>query len=363
MLLPAEDHIPVLLTILERLPCLWICELSSCIHFDDSKLSVYHQRMNEQRPLLLRARWDGPLEEGANVKCKRKQCRRIRASSLRSESGGKLANNLETPKSRRGSFSCSEQSVESSVPRTPRSAAPYDMSSMLSENCQSLRQIRRVIRDEGLVATLKTEYLCTQWNQDGLHVKLYSNIISLRTIEATTPEEWTKTPHWQHEFPYAILMIDAKDCLLPPWLLTIIENYRVMNEFSKFLHATAVLYPELVQCQPHWVTPRTERMMGLRKGEDGVSLLNMLCDDLSPPSRMPPILEVNDPSTNFASSARSEDGDPIVSPMAQARVWMTHRWAGFRPKCALALAWLKRFLFPPVLFSCLLHPPPFLRFL
>lgn len=378
LLLPAEDHIPVLLIILENMPCLWVCESSSCMHFDDIKLSAYHQRMNEQTPSLLRARWDGPLVEGANVKCKRKQCRRIRSAMLRRRSestnragglgglgsGGLLPILDMTP--RQASMSFSEQSATESSARSPRNNLPSsdtnsnsNASSSSSSNLadggsQSLTQIRRVIRDELLFCSVKTEYLCTQWDQGGLRLKLYSHINSLRMFEATSAEEWTSSSRYQHCFPYSLLTIHAKT-LLPVWLLNLISNYRVMNEFSKFLHATAVLYPDMVQIIPHWINNKTTRIESLRKGEDGVSLLTMLCEDSAPP-RMPPILELADCLSNPAPfspnnsdlshfpSSRFLYGRSTASSIC---AWLKMQWTKTRPKLLQCSQRTKTFVFPP----------------
>lgn len=244
-------------------------QLVNSVYFDNESLELYHGRLDKKPgALALRVRWYGPNEP--------KLCFVERKTHRESWKGEKSVKERFTiPEEKvvpyiEGEYT-SEQFVNDLLTRGKSEEDARKAATLFEE-------IQRSIESKQLKPFIRTQYMRSafQMGHDRtVSFTLDTNLVMLKENPEGHPTcslagRWYRDPKLPihrteiTRFPHAVLEIklalpDGESA--PEWVQGLITSGLLteVHKSSKFIHGTAVLFPELVQAVPYWIDDESVR--------------------------------------------------------------------------------------------------------
>lgn len=244
-------------------------QLINSVYFDNESLELYHGRLDKKPgALALRVRWYGPNEP--------KLCFVERKTHRESWKG---------EKSVKERFTLPEEKV---VPYIEGEYTGEEFRSDLlargkSEEdarkaCALFEEIQRSIESKQLKPFVRTQYMRSafQMGHDRtVSFTLDTNLVMLKENPEGHPTcslagRWYRDPNLPihrtevTRFPHAVLEVKLalpEGESAPDWVQDLMTSGLIteIHKMSKFIHGTAVLFPELVQAVPYWIDDESIR--------------------------------------------------------------------------------------------------------
>lgn len=349
-------------------------QLVNSVYFDNESLELYHGRLDKKPgALAIRIRWYGPNEPKGKSTCFVE--RKTHKESWKGEKSVKerftLAEEKIVPYIE-GEYTVEEYAE--TLKKKGKSQADIEKASIL------FLEIQRSIEAKQLKPFIRTQYMRSafQMGHDRtVSFTLDTNLIMLKENPEGHPTcalagRWYRDPKLPihrteiTKFPHAVLEIKLAlpDGEAPPeWVQNMMSSGLIteVHKMSKFIHGTAVLFPELVQAVPYWIDDESIRESIKQSGPDPYEISSSALDadaaerhDKKPRRRFNPA-RVNHPllgeEPTLALMQGSADGDmsymesPWWNPFHKPQGPRTHIPQRLEPKTFLAsertfLSWL-----------------------
>lgn len=253
-------------------------QLVNSVYFDNESLELYHGRLDKKPgALAIRVRWYGPNEP--------KLCFIERKTHRESWKGEKSVKERFTlPEDKVVPYIEGEYTVEKycdDLRAKGKSDADIDKAAVL------FMEIQRSIESKQLKPFIRTQYMRSafQMGHDRtVSFTLDTNLIMLKENPEGHPTcalagRWYRDPKLPihrteiTRFPHAVLEIKLAlpDGQAPPeWVQNMMSSGLIteVHKMSKFIHGTAVLFPELVQAVPYWIDDESIRESIKQSGPD-----------------------------------------------------------------------------------------------
>ena len=244
-------------------------QLINSVYFDNESLELYHGRLDKKPgAIAFRVRWYGPNEP--------KLCFIERKTHRESWKGEKSVKERFTlPEEKVVPFLEGEYTVKSfreDLEARGKSQDEINKAAELFESCQ------QAIESKQLKPFIRTQYMRSafQMGHDRtVSFTLDTNLVMLKENPEGHPTcalsgRWYRDPNLPihrseiTRFPHAVLEIKLAlpDGEQPPeWVQDLISSGLIteVHKMSKFIHGTAVLFPELVQAVPYWIDDESIR--------------------------------------------------------------------------------------------------------
>uniref|UniRef100_A0A7S0WG32 SPX domain-containing protein n=1 Tax=Pyramimonas obovata TaxID=1411642 RepID=A0A7S0WG32_9CHLO len=237
-------------------------QLTNSTYFDNSSLELYHGRL-DKRPnaIAIRFRWYG-TGSAKTVFVERKTHQDSWTGEVSVKERFTLEEKNVVP------FLQGDYTVEMAV-------ADAEAAGQSAESLADLRrlftEIYQQIDTKQLQPVMRTQYMRTAYQipfDATVRISLDSNLsMVLENPEAgpstSSQNRWCRDPASPlprseiTRFPHAILEVKLsleENASAPAWVNELLESGLVceVHKFSKFIHGTAVLIPDLVQAVPYW---------------------------------------------------------------------------------------------------------------
>ena len=253
-------------------------QLVNSVYFDNESLELYHGRLDKKPgALAIRVRWYGPNEP--------KTCFIERKTHRESWKGEKSVKERFTlPEEKVVPYIEGEYTVEDYVEdlrAKGKSEADIGKATIL------FTEIQRSIEAKQLKPFVRTQYMRSafQMGHDRtVSFTLDTNLLMLKENPEGHPTcalagRWYRDPKLPihrteiTKFPHAVLEIKLAlpDGEAPPeWVQGLMSSGLIteVHKMSKFIHGTAVLFPELVQAVPYWIDDESIRESIKQSGPD-----------------------------------------------------------------------------------------------
>jgi len=253
-------------------------QLVNSVYFDNESLELYHGRLDKKPgALAIRVRWYGPNEP--------KLCFIERKTHRESWKGEKSVKERFTlPEEKVVPYIEGEYTVEQycdDLRAKKKSDADIDKAAVL------FMEIQRSIESKQLKPFIRTQYMRSafQMGHDRtVSFTLDTNLIMLKENPEGHPTcalagRWYRDPKLPihrteiTRFPHAVLEIKLAlpDGQAPPeWVQNMMSSGLIteVHKMSKFIHGTAVLFPDLVQAVPYWIDDESIRESIKQSGPD-----------------------------------------------------------------------------------------------
>lgn len=244
-------------------------QLVNSVYFDNESLELYHGRLDKKPgALAIRVRWYGPNEP--------KLCFIERKTHRESWKGEKsIKERFTLPEEKVVPYIEGEYSVEQftkDLMAKGKSEADAKKAAVLFD------EIQRSIEAKQLKPFIRTQYMRSafQMGHDRtVSFTLDTNLVMLKENPEGHPTcalagRWYRDPKLPihrteiTRFPHAVLEIKLAlpDGAAPPeWVQDLMSSGLIteVHKMSKFIHGSAVLFPELVQAVPYWIDDESIR--------------------------------------------------------------------------------------------------------
>ncbi len=256
-------------------------QLVNSVYFDNESLELYHGRLDKKPgALAIRIRWYGPNDPRGKSTCFVE--RKTHRESWKGEKSVKerftLAEELIVP------YLEGEYTVDAyaeGLRAKGKSEADITKASIL------FVEIQRSIEAKQLKPFVRTQYMRSafQMGHDRtVSFTLDTNLIMLKENPEGHPScelsgRWYRDPKLPihrteiTKFPHAVLEIKLalpEGEAPPEWVQNMMNSGLIteVHKMSKFIHGTAVLFPELVQAVPYWIDDESIRDSIVASGPD-----------------------------------------------------------------------------------------------
>jgi SPX domain protein involved in polyphosphate accumulation/uncharacterized membrane protein YidH (DUF202 family) len=256
-------------------------QLVNSVYFDNESLELYHGRLDKKPgALAIRIRWYGPNDPRGKSTCFVE--RKTHRESWKGEKSVKerftLAEELIVP------YLEGEYTVDAyaeGLRAKGKSEADITKASIL------FVEIQRSIEAKQLKPFVRTQYMRSafQMGHDRtVSFTLDTNLIMLKENPEGHPScelsgRWYRDPKLPihrteiTKFPHAVLEIKLalpEGEAPPEWVQNMMNSGLITEVYkmSKFIHGTAVLFPELVQAVPYWIDDESIRDSIVASGPD-----------------------------------------------------------------------------------------------
>ncbi|WPT18114.1 Vacuolar transporter chaperone 4 [Picochlorum sp. SENEW3] len=256
-------------------------QLVNSVYFDNESLELYHGRLDKKPgALAIRIRWYGPNEPKGKSVCFVE--RKTHRESWKGEKS--IKERFTLPEERIVPYIEGEYTVEEyadGLRAKGKSEAEVEKASIL------FMEIQRTIEAKQLKPFVRTQYMRSafQMGHDRtVSFTLDTNLIMLKENPEGHPTcslsgRWYRDPKLPihrteiTKFPHAVLEIKLAlpDGEAPPeWVQNMMSSGLIteVHKMSKFIHGTAVLFPELVQAVPYWIDDESIRESIKQSGPD-----------------------------------------------------------------------------------------------
>ncbi len=256
-------------------------QLVNSVYFDNESLELYHGRLDKKPgALAIRIRWYGPNDPRGKSTCFVE--RKTHRESWKGEKSVKerftLAEELIVPYLE-GEYTVQEYAGE--LRSKGKSESEVEKASKL------FLEIQRAIEAKQLKPFVRTQYMRSafQMGHDRtVSFTLDTNLIMLKENPEGHPScelsgRWYRDPKLPihrteiTKFPHAVLEIKLalpEGEAPPEWVQNMMNSGLIteVHKMSKFIHGTAVLFPELVQAVPYWIDDESIRDSIVASGPD-----------------------------------------------------------------------------------------------
>lgn len=258
--------------------------LVNSVYMDNSSLELYHGRL-DKRPnaIALRIRWYGP-DEPRDVFVERKTHKETWKGD-------------ESVKER---FQLREDQVLMYLDGDlPEEAIQQDMRLAGAHEEDVLRvsslfgEVQRTVDAKQLKPMVRTQYMRTAFQipfDTAVRISLDTNLCMIKENPEEGPTtasagRWYRDPSVPVQrtevtrFPHACLEIKlalGEGEAPPEWVADLVDSGLLteVHKFSKFLHGTAALFPDMVQAVPYWVDDESVRASMLMSAPEQPSVLD-----------------------------------------------------------------------------------------
>ena len=299
-------------------------QLVNSVYFDNESLELYHGRLDKKPgALAIRIRWYGPNDPRGKSTCFVE--RKTHRESWKGEKSVKerftLAEELIVP------YLEGEYTVDAyaeGLRAKGKSEADITKASIL------FVEIQRSIEAKQLKPFVRTQYMRSafQMGHDRtVSFTLDTNLIMLKENPEGHPScelsgRWYRDPKLPihrteiTKFPHAVLEIKLalpEGEAPPEWVQNMMNSGLIteVHKMSKFIHGTAVLFPELVQAVPYWIDDESIRDSIVASGPDYAA-------------------EISTPALDADAAARHKN-----KPRRRLDVGANHPLLGLEPSLAL----------------------------
>ena len=256
-------------------------QLVNSVYFDNESLELYHGRLDKKPgALAIRIRWYGPNDPRGKSTCfvERKTHREPWKGEKSVKERFTLAEELIVP------YLEGEYTVDAyaeGLRAKGKSEADITKASIL------FVEIQRSIEAKQLKPFVRTQYMRSafQMGHDRtVSFTLDTNLIMLKENPEGHPScelsgRWYRDPKLPihrteiTKFPHAVLEIKLalpEGEAPPEWVQNMMNSGLIteVHKMSKFIHGTAVLFPELVQAVPYWIDDESIRDSIVASGPD-----------------------------------------------------------------------------------------------
>eukprot|EP00775_Hariotina_reticulata_P007348 gene7348-7559_t len=273
----AEDVSNVKYHILQHLPVFQFdkddfagdAQLINSVYFDNENLELYHGRLDKKpNAIALRIRWYGPGEPG-KVFVERKTHR----ESWKGEESVKERFTLD--ESKVVPFLEMEYDLDAAVADL-RAAGKSDKE--IEKFTALFTEVRQQIDSKQLRPFIRTQYMRTAFQipfDSTVRVSMDTNLCMIKENPDEGPSctlagRWYRDPSLPinrneiTRFPHAVLEIKlslGEGQQSPAWVQELLESGYLteVHKFSKFIHGSCTLCPEMVQAVPYWVDDESVR--------------------------------------------------------------------------------------------------------
>lgn len=244
-------------------------QLVNSVYFDNDSMELYHGRLDKKPgALAIRVRWYGPNDP--------KLCfieRKIHKESWKGEKSVKERFTL--PEAKVVPFITGEYKAEQFEDSLRAKGKGEDD---IAKASRLFSEIQTAIDVKQLKPLVRTQYLRSAYQMGHdrtVSFTLDTNLVMLKENPEGHPScavsgRWYRDPSLPihrteiTRFPHAVLEIKLA---LPPgqeapaWVKEMMESGLIteVHKMSKFIHGTAVLFPEMVQAVPYWVDDESLR--------------------------------------------------------------------------------------------------------
>ena len=256
-------------------------QLVNSVYFDNESLELYHGRLDKKPgALAIRIRWYGPNDPRGKSTCFVE--RKTHRESWKGEKSVKerftLAEELIVPYLE-GEYTVQEYAE--GLRKKGKSKSDVEKASKL------FLEIQRTIEAKQLKPFVRTQYMRSafQMGHDRtVSFTLDTNLIMLKENPEGHPScelsgRWYRDPKLPihrteiTKFPHAVLEIKLalpEGEAPPEWVQDMMNSGLIteVHKMSKFIHGTAVLFPELVQAVPYWIDDESIRDSIVASGPD-----------------------------------------------------------------------------------------------
>ena len=256
-------------------------QLVNSVYFDNESLELYHGRLDKKPgALAIRIRWYGPNDPRGKSTCFVE--RKTHRESWKGEKSVKerftLAEELVVP------YLEGEYTVQQYAEGLRSKGKPE---SDVEKASKLFLEIQRAIEAKQLKPFVRTQYMRSafQMGHDRtVSFTLDTNLIMLKENPEGHPScelsgRWYRDPKLPihrteiTKFPHAVLEIKLalpEGEAPPEWVQNMMNSGLIteVHKMSKFIHGTAVLFPELVQAVPYWIDDESIRDSIVASGPD-----------------------------------------------------------------------------------------------
>uniref|UniRef100_A0A383VD06 SPX domain-containing protein n=1 Tax=Tetradesmus obliquus TaxID=3088 RepID=A0A383VD06_TETOB len=288
----AEDVSNVKYHVLQHLPVFQFdkhdfsgdAQLINSVYFDNENLELYHGRLDKKpNAIALRIRWYGPGEP-KKVFIERKTHR----ESWKGEESVKERFTLDEDKgeeSVKERFTLDEDKVvpflemEYGLEQAVADLRAAGKSEKEIENFSTLfTEVRQQIDSKQLRPFIRTQYMRTAFQipfDSTVRISMDTNLCMIKENPDEGPSctlagRWYRDPSLPinrneiTRFPHAVLEVKlslGQGQESPAWVQELLESGYLteVHKFSKFIHGSCTLTPELVQAVPYWVDDESVR--------------------------------------------------------------------------------------------------------
>lgn len=273
-------------------------QLTNNVYLDNSSLELYHARL-DKRPggMALRLRWVGP-EDPDQVFLERKTHRETWKGDESIRDVLKLKAPDVVP------FLEGELSPQAGLNELVAKGANSDEQKRYTE---LWTDIQKVVDAKQLKPMVRTQYMRTEFQipfDSAVRASLDTNICMIKE----NPEEgplsiesgrWYRDPSLPitrteiTRFPHAVLQLRlhlSEGEAPPEWVQELLDSGLLteVHKFSKFIHATATLLPDMVQAVPYWVDDESVRASMVMSAPDQPEEIEPGARDAEPGARSKP---------------------------------------------------------------------------
>lgn len=273
----AEDVSVVKYHILQHLPVFQFdkddfagdAQLINSVYFDNENLELYHGRLDKKpNAIAVRIRWYGPGEPG-KVFMERKTHR----EGWKGEESVKERFNLD--ESKVVPFLEQEYSLEQAVTDL-RAAGKSDKE--IEKFSVLFKEVQQQIDSKQLRPFIRTQYMRTAFQipfDSTVRISMDTNLCMIKENPDEGPSctlagRWYRDPSLPinrseiTRFPHAVLEVKlslGQGQSSPAWVQELLDSGYLteVHKFSKFIHGTCTLFPEMVQAVPYWVDDESVR--------------------------------------------------------------------------------------------------------
>ncbi|KAL4855568.1 Vacuolar transporter chaperone 4 [Chlorella vulgaris] len=272
-------------------------QLINSVYLDNSSLELYHGRL-DKRPnaIALRVRWYGPDDpEGVYVE------RKTHKETWKGD---------ESLKER---FTLKEDQVLMYLDGDlPEEAKQQEMrhSGSAEEEVERVSQlfteVQRTVDAKQLKPMIRTQYMRTAFQipfDPTVRIRWYRDpSLPIHRTEIT-------------RFPHAVLeiklsLVEGEEA--PDWVAELVDSGLLteVHKFSKFIHGTATLFPDMVQAVPYWVDDESVRASMLMSAPEQPS-------ELAPDARDQQDVLRNKPRKRLDDDRDDDDDEDEISDLRQ----------------------------------------------
>lgn len=257
-------------------------QLINSVYLDNTALELYHGRL-DKRPnaLALRIRWYGNTTPPSQCFMERKTHR----ESWKGEESVK--DRFTLPENQMVPFLTGEYGQQQ---------AEHDISAKAktAEDAQKymtmFREVQQAVDSKQLHPMIRTQYMRTAFQipfDATVRISLDTNLTMIKENPDSGPTcheagRWFRDPtvplprHEVTRFPHAVLEVKLslpEGHKPPDWVSGLISSGMLteVHKFSKFIHGSAVLLPDMVQAVPYWIDDESIRKSIVQSSSQGPS--------------------------------------------------------------------------------------------
>lgn len=273
----AEDVSVVKYHVLQHLPVFQFdkddfagdAQLINSVYFDNENLELYHGRLDKKpNAIAVRIRWYGPGEPG-KVFMERKTHR----EGWKGEESVKERFTLDEAKV--VPFLEQEYTLEQAVADL-RAAGKTDKE--IERFSVLFKEVQQQIDAKQLRPFIRTQYMRTAFQipfDSTVRISMDTNLCMIKENPDEGPSctlagRWYRDPTLPinrseiTRFPHAVLEVKlslGQGQTSPAWVQELLDSGYLteVHKFSKFIHGTCTLFPEMVQAVPYWVDDESVR--------------------------------------------------------------------------------------------------------